>query len=75
MFQTDDRHVNGVEEERPRSGSGGAIGAGSLASVPEPPGAAPEPSRVHQPTATINHCGSPCETNDDWSATSSYGKP
>ena len=38
------------------------------------------PARVHscvrhQPTATSSHCGSPCETNEDWPATSSYGKP
>lgn len=39
----------------------------------EPTGGEPfrESTVGHQPTATISHCGSPCETKEDWPATSS----
>ncbi|HEV8174124.1 MAG TPA: hypothetical protein VGP91_10805, partial [Actinoplanes sp.] len=45
--------------------------------LPQSPGRPCRAARApaHQPTATRRYCGLPCEMNDDWLATSSYGKP
>ena len=69
------RHLTGGTRPAPSAwcGISPAALAGSLRLVRHLTGGAR--ASAHQPTATSRYCGLLCEMNDDWLATSSYGKP